>query len=188
MPCWCTTPLEEVAKRTQGLSPPRRPPGARGRIVPIPKVARNAVVSRGAVRRPPGACRDRVGEEGSLPSTAQPRADPDRRRSADRPSIRRGGLREQPGVPHPIGRNQGSPSLAEAARLHAAASSWRGVVAVRPHLPCGEQANLAGLAAIVPRPPTRRCRPTGYGLRSSTTWPATGERHGSCGSSRSRRR
>src|SRR5262245_52477218 len=151
-----TTPLEEVAKRTQGLTlllADLQAPEVD--IVEIPKVARNAVVScevRFDDLRVPVA--DRVGEEGDGFRYLLDGLNPERILIAaealgiGRASIRRAVdyANNRVVYGHPIGRNQGIAfPLAEAyARLHAAElvvreASWR----YDQGLPCGEQANLA---------------------------------------------
>ena len=151
-----TTPLGEVAKRTDGLTlllaDLQRP---EVEITPIPKVGRNAVVSCEVTFDDlPVPMSDRVGEEGKGFRYLLDGLNPERILVASealgigRASVRRAVeyANERVVYGHPIGRNQGVAfPLAEAyARLHAAGlavreASWR----YDQGLPCGEQANLA---------------------------------------------
>ncbi|MEU9273112.1 acyl-CoA dehydrogenase family protein [Streptomyces sp. NPDC048251] len=151
-----TTPIEEAARKTDGLTllfADLRAPGVG--ITPIPKVGRNAVVSCEVtfddVEVP---VTDRVGEEGEGFRYLLDGLNPERILVAaealgiGRASIARAVeyANERVVYGHPIGRNQGVAfPLAEAyARLHAAElvvreASWR----YDEGRPCGEQANMA---------------------------------------------
>ena len=150
-----TTPLEEVRRKTEGLSlllaDLQRPEVT---ITPIPKTGRNAVVSCEVVfddLRVPAT--DLVGEEGKGFTYLLDGLNPERILIAaealgiGRVAIERAVAyaNERIVYGHPIGRNQGIAfPLAEAyARLHAATlvvreAGWR----YDQGLPCGEQANL----------------------------------------------
>jgi acyl-CoA dehydrogenase len=151
-----TTPLSEVAKRTDGLTlflADLQDP--RVDIRPIPKVGRNAVVScEVSFDGLEVAAADRVGEEGKGFAYLLHGLNPERilvaaeaigiGRVAIEKSVTYANGRVVYG--HPIGRNQGVAfPLAEAyARLHAAElvvreASWR----YDQGLPCGEHANMA---------------------------------------------
>jgi acyl-CoA dehydrogenase len=151
-----TTPLEEVARRTDGLTlllADLRSPQVE--ITPIPKVGRNAVVSCEVSfddLEVPDA--DRVGEEGLGFRYLLDGLNPERILVAaealgiGRVAIERAVAYANSRIVygHPIGRNQGIAfPLAEAyARLHAAElvvreASWR----YDRGLACGEQANMA---------------------------------------------
>ena len=151
-----TTPITEVAKRTDGLTlllADLQDP--RVDIRAIPKVGRNAVVScEVSFDGLEVAVADRVGEEGRGFSHLLHGLNPERILVAaeaigiGRVSIEKAVAYANSRVVygHPIGRNQGIAfPIAEAyARLHAAAqvvreAAWR----YDAGLPCGEQANLA---------------------------------------------
>jgi acyl-CoA dehydrogenase len=155
-----TTPLEECAKRTDGmtllLADLQRPEVD---IRPIPKLGRNAVAScEVSYDDLPVAVADRVGEEGRGFRYLLDGLNPERiliaaealgiGRAAMRKAVAYAGEREVFG--RPIGKNQGLAfPLAEAhMRLHAAElavreASWR----YDEGLPCGEHANTAKFLA-----------------------------------------
>jgi acyl-CoA dehydrogenase len=155
-----TTPLEECAKRTDGmtllLADLQRP---EVEIRPIPKLGRNAVAScEVSYDDLPVAVTDRVGEEGKGFRYLLDGFNPERiliaaealgiGRAAMRKAVAYAGEREVFG--RPIGKNQGLAfPLAEAhMRLRAAElavreASWR----YDEGLPCGEQANTAKFLA-----------------------------------------
>jgi acyl-CoA dehydrogenase len=155
-----TTPLEEAARKTDGLTlllADLQAPEVT--ITPIPKTGRNAVVSCEVVfddlEVPADHC---VGEEGKGFTYLLDGINPERVLiAAEALGIGRVAIdravayaNERIVYGHPIGRNQGIAfPLAEAyARLHAAAlvvreAGWR----YDHGLPCGEQANLAKLLA-----------------------------------------
>ncbi len=155
-----TTPLEEAARKTDGLTlllADLQTPQVT--ITPIPKAGRNAVVSCEVVFDdlpvPVDHC---VGEEGKGFGYLLDGINPERILVAaeaigiGRVSIERAVAyaNERVVYGHPIGRNQGIAfPLAEAyGRLHAAElvvreAGWR----YDQGLPCGEQANLAKLLA-----------------------------------------
>jgi acyl-CoA dehydrogenase len=155
-----TTPLEEVARKTEGLTlllaDLQRPEVT---ITPIPKTGRNAVVSCEVVFDDLEVpVTDRVGEEGRGFQYLLDGLNPERILIAaealgiGRVAIERAVAyaNERIVYGHPIGRNQGIAfPLAEAyARLHAAGlvvreAGWR----YDNGLPCGEQANLGKFLA-----------------------------------------
>lgn len=155
-----TTPLEEVARKTDGLTlllADLQAPEVT--ITPIPKVGRNAVVSCEVVFDDLVVpVEDRVGDEGRGFSYLLDGLNPERILVAaeaigiGRVAIERAVAYANDRIVygHPIGRNQGIAfPLAEAyGRLHAASlvvreAGWR----YDRGLPCGEQANLAKFLA-----------------------------------------
>jgi acyl-CoA dehydrogenase len=151
-----TTPLEEVARKTHGMTlllADLQAPEVD--IRPIPKIGRNAVVSCEVTFDDlPVAVADRVGEEGRGFSYLLDGLNPERMLIAaealgiGRVSVERAVAYANDRVVygHPIGRNQGIAfPLAEAhTRLHAAGlalreATWR----YDNGLPCGPQANMA---------------------------------------------
>lgn len=155
-----TTPLDQCARRTDGLSlffaELQRP---EVQITPIPKAGRNAIVSCEVVYDDlPVDAADLVGEEGKGFTYLLDGLNPERILVASealgigRASIRKavGYANERIVFGHPIGRNQGlSFPLAQAyANLNAAElvirqASWR----YDNDLKCGEHANIAKLLA-----------------------------------------
>ena len=189
-----TTPVEECAKRTDGLTlfvAPLKDPAVT--IRPIPKLGRNAVASCEVTYDGLYVdTRDRVGEEGRGFGYLLDGLNAERvlvaaealgtGRAALRRAVAYAKVRTVFG--RPIGQNQGiSFPLAEAhARLGAAElairqASWR----IDHGLPAGSRPTWPSSSPPRPvsRPPTRPCRPTaGSATRRNTTSSATGARRG----------